>query len=745
MKKKFRTLVLILFTIFCFVQTEAQNRKIDSLNTLISKAVTDTAKIQLVLVKLDVLSTFDLDAAINVALKTLQEAQKIRYYRGEFNLRIRLVYNYSYKGNFKAALEQLKYLDQIVKPAKDSTDFGSIYSQKGLLYGMQSKYDTSIYFYKKAIPIFERAKYRTRLSQTYGNIAIGYQQESNFSRALFYQQKSLKIYEEDTNELGQAYTYVNMANTYSNMGDVARSERSYLKSIQLAKKKQLKNVELYAYTNLSNLYMNGAQWKKSYDFAMKAAELGGSMGDIGIQAASLSRASLAMTSMSQPEKAMVLSREAIAKADSAAQPLIISQAYSSMGFVLLSLKKWKDAVPFYEKAVKSLKAVDVYSLDNARIFKNLSECYEKTGSYSKALDLYKQSAAITDSITRRENIQKATELTMNYEFDKKEQSAKARQDAKDEITYTRQVALIIGLFLSLILIIGAFIAYRNKQKANALLLEQKKEIENTLLKLKSTQSQLIQSEKMASLGELTAGIAHEIQNPLNFVNNFSEVNNELIVEMQQEIEKGNMDEVKAISQDIAVNMLKINQHGKRADAIVKGMLQHSHSRSGVKESTSINALADEYLRLAYHGLRAKDKSFNATLKTDFDESIGNINIIPQDIGRVILNLITNAFYAVDEMKKQNPEGYEPTVTVSTKLVIPPSGGPRGVKISVKDNGPGIPQKVLDKIFQPFFTTKPTGQGTGLGLSLAYDIVKAQGGELKVETKEGEGSVFSIII
>ncbi|MBC7875370.1 MAG: hypothetical protein H7Y01_15325 [Ferruginibacter sp.] len=266
---------------------------------------------------------------------------------------------------------------------------------------------------------------------------------------------------------------------------------------------------------------------------------------------------------------------------------------------------------------------------------------------------------------------------------------------------------------------------------------QAKEIEKAYHELKTTQAQLIQSEKMASLGELTAGIAHEIQNPLNFVNNFSEVNKELIGEMKDEIEKGNYNDVKAIAKDIEENEEKINHHGKRADAIVKGMLQHSRSSSGVKELTDINKLADEYLRLAFHGLRAKDKSFNAELITDYDETIGKINIVPQDIGRAVLNLITNAFYVVAEKKKQLSERYEPTVTVTTKKV-----GDK-VFVFVKDNGKGIPQKVLEKIFQPFFTTKPTGQGTGLGLSLAYDIIKAHGGELKVETKEGEGSEFII--
>ncbi len=277
------------------------------------------------------------------------------------------------------------------------------------------------------------------------------------------------------------------------------------------------------------------------------------------------------------------------------------------------------------------------------------------------------------------------------------------------------------------------------QKKSAVIEESNKTLTQTLNDLKAAQAQLIQSEKMASLGELTAGIAHEIQNPLNFVNNFSDVSTELVDEMNEEIEKGNLEDAKQIAQDLRSNLEKINHHGKRAGDIVKGMLQHSRTSSGLKELTDINALADEYLRLAYHGLRAKDKSFNAATKTDYDEAIGLIKVIPQDIGRVALNLITNAFYAVTERKKEQPEGYEPVVSVTTKKLNDK------IEIHVKDNGNGIPQKVLDKIFQPFFTTKPTGQGTGLGLSLSYDIVKAHGGELKVETKEGDGSEFIILL
>ena len=274
---------------------------------------------------------------------------------------------------------------------------------------------------------------------------------------------------------------------------------------------------------------------------------------------------------------------------------------------------------------------------------------------------------------------------------------------------------------------------------------EKKRAEDALAELKTTQAQLIQSEKMASLGELTAGIAHEIQNPLNFVNNFSEVSSELLDEMKIELDKEDAGEAKAIANDVKQNLEKILLHGKRADAIVKGMLQHSRTSSGQKELTDINLLADEYLRLAYHGLRAKDKSFNAKFETDLDETIEKMNVVPQEIGRVILNLINNAFYAVSEKKKSvfteapADKQYEPAVTVSTKKL--------GDKISVRirDNGDGIPQKVLDKIFQPFFTTKPTGQGTGLGLSLSYDIIKAHGGKIMVETKEGEGTEFSILL
>jgi len=327
---------------------------------------------------------------------------------------------------------------------------------------------------------------------------------------------------------------------------------------------------------------------------------------------------------------------------------------------------------------------------------------------------------------------KQTQEFQNIDFDVHQKEQEIIATKKEYQNRLQKYLLLVGLGVFSII---AFILFRNnrqKQKAN-------KVLESTLSDLRSTQSLLIQAEKMASLGELTAGIAHEIQNPLNFVKNFSEVNAELIEEADQEIDKGNILEVKAILKTVKNNGEKINEHGKRADSIVKGMIQHSRSSSGVKEPTDINVLIDEYLRLASHGFRAKDKSFNVSTKTDFDASVGKIPVVLQDIGRVVLNLITNAFYTVSEKKKLAGAEYEPTVTLRTKT------NGYHVLISVSDNGNGIPSKVLDKIFQPFFTTKPTGQGTGLGLSLSYDIVKAHGGEIKVESKEGEGTVFTIVL
>ena len=404
----------------------------------------------------------------------------------------------------------------------------------------------------------------------------------------------------------------------------------------------------------------------------------------------------------------------------------------------------------HENALKyALLSQEVLHENNIRLKKRLnltlSEIYDALGNDNLA---YKHLKIYKDLIKESEDIDIANVLMkaevrsviesnqMEIDILESEQLIK-EQENKNQRLWIISIAgaLLFALILSFIL----FRNNKNRQKANWILLQQKEKVQETLEELKVTQSQLIQSEKMASLGELTAGIAHEIQNPLNFVNNFSEVSSELVDEMNEEIDQGNMEDAMGIAVDIKQNLEKINHHGKRAGEIVKGMLQHSRTSSGKKEATDINALADEYLRLAYHGLRAKDKSFNSKMESDFDADIPKLEIIPQDMGRVILNLITNAFYAVNEKKKQEPEEYEPMVEVSTKNIG------NTIEIKVEDNGNGMPEHIKEKVFQPFFTTKPTGKGTGLGLSLSYDIVNAHGGELKVKSTEGEGTEFKIIL
>ncbi|MEO7121428.1 MAG: ATP-binding protein [Ginsengibacter sp.] len=423
------------------------------------------------------------------------------------------------------------------------------------------------------------------------------------------------------------------------------------------------------------------------------------------------------------------------------------QIYSGMSSLFTKTNQ-PDSIIHYAQIVATNWRPGISEVKNfLEAVKNLAKVYKTKGINDSALKYTELNLNLQDSVFNSEKIRELQNFAFNERTKQQEIIAAHTADKNRTKIYTLVASLVMLLLIAIIFWRSNY----HRKKAYTLLEKQKQETdlqktkaEKALEKLQSTQAQLIQSEKMASLGELTAGIAHEIQNPLNFVNNFSDVNSELIDELQTEIKSGNTDQAISISNNIKENSEKINHHGKRADAIVKGMLQHSRSSIGVKEPTDINALADEYLRLSYQGLRAKDKNFNATMKTDFDTSIRKINIIPQDIGRVVLNLINNAFYAVDEKNKSGVEklptgqaGYEPTVSISTKK------SNNKVQIIVNDNGNGIPQNIVDKIFQPFFTTKPTGQGTGLGLSLSYDIIKAHGGEIKVESTEANGSIFII--
>lgn len=397
---------------------------------------------------------------------------------------------------------------------------------------------------------------------------------------------------------------------------------------------------------------------------------------------------------------------------------------------IFSILDIKDSAAYY--ANQALEITTLHNLKKERIdvYETLFNNAYESGDYKKAIGYRLTFDSLQDDMKAEQMSRNAERIRIESEQKKKDAYQLAEQQKKDAAAKsTRNLQLTIIIFT---LLVAAFLFWNNRQKQKA-----KERIETAYIELKSTQAQLVQSEKMASLGQLTAGIAHEIQNPLNFVNNFSEVNKELAEELKSGLASGNQQLLTEIANDIIDNSEKINHHGKRADSIVKSMLQHSRTNEGIKEPADINALCDEYLRLSYHGFKAKNKSFNVVLKTEFENNTGSANIISQDIGRVLLNLYNNAFYALEEKQKTAGSAYQPTLVVKTRRKNDK------IEIIVRDNGNGIPPNIVEKIFQPFFTTKPTGRGTGLGLSLSYDIIKAHAGEIQVSIDEG--TTFTLLL
>ncbi len=572
-------------------------------------------------------------------------------------------------------------------------------------YANNGRYILAIEYYLKSIEIFERIGDHEMLPKTWFDLAVAYENLNLNNKAYESYLKTISELEliRDTDNMNMVYGAMVFPTIAIEKYDEARKYMSY------ALRDTLRENKSYLLARFNDA--NGQIFKKQGNY----------------------------------EEAIPFFKKAMdefAKAEGYTwtapyMPLYLTECYYEIG-------EYRTAL---EYGLKCLELEKTLNLNNTSVKKRaslwLSKIYQELGNIPMAYSYLKTHQEITEESEKLDELNRIADAEVQAILDK---SKKEIDELERERLQTKQqnriqrlwIFSITGALLSaLVLALVLFRNNNNKQKANKLLQEQKEEIQTTLEQLEATQSQLIQSEKMASLGELTAGIAHEIQNPLNFVNNFSEVSSELIDELKDELATGNLQLATEISDDLKQNLIKIYHHGQRAADIVKGMLQHSRTSTGQKELTDINVLADEYLRLAYHGLRAKDKSFNAEFKTEFDESLQKTNVIPQDIGRVFLNLINNAFYAVDKKAKENIEGYKPEVVVNTKQ----QNG--SIEFRVKDNGDGIPESIKEKIFQPFFTTKPTGSGTGLGLSLSYDIVKAHGGELTVETEEGEGSEFLI--
>jgi signal transduction histidine kinase len=537
--------------------------------------------------------------------------------------------------------------------------------------------------------------------------------------------------QKDTNKIIASYS--KLGNAYYYAGDVGKDIEFNKKALLIAKEFNDAATLSGIANNISTSYAQKNYPDSALLYGRMGLEYARQSGDIKALAMITGTVAESFIADKQFDSALIYARESLGYNDA---KNVLGKVWTLNDLSQIFLETYQyDSSNYYAHKAIEIAAELGFKDQLQRAFENLSQSFHRTYKADSAYKYLQLAVKIKDSLYSSDKL-KQVQGVMAREQSRLEQMEKEKIEFQNKI---KIYGLITGL---MILGIISFLLYRNnlqKQQANVNLQDQKTKVENTLRELKLAQQQLIQSEKMASLGELTAGIAHEIQNPLNFVNNFSEVNAELIDELEQEADKGNLVEVKALAKDIKANEQKINHHGKRADTIVKGMLQHSSGGSGIKEPTDINALADEYLRLAYHGLKAKDKSFNAKMNTDFDNSIGSINIIPQDIGRVLLNLINNALYAVNERSKERVIGYEPAVTVGTKKVH------GELEITVTDNGNGIPEKILDKVFQPFFTTKPTGQGTGLGLSLSYDIIKAHQGKIDIRNKPGEGAEFIITL
>ena len=690
--------LLCSFACFCITPgLFSQQSRIDSLRREANLSQNDTVKMVVLRNIARVFSEINFDSAYHYAEETLQLARRLHFKLDEGGALREMGYGLLNKGNFPRSLQiSLSSLAILENPN----------SEKRVLVGKFQGDDELIY--RTAEPRKQRL---SEIGFTQQILGVLYANLHNYEKALIHHRLAKQYAEESGNTPLQSIINMTMGRVYLNLkkpDSALISERhAYNLVIQNGYRKYLGSIML----NTGRIYL----------------------------------------AMGKNDSAIHYFRQALDASTEYYYFRGVAASNRELGEIKKQMGQY-DSCLFYLRNAQ----IAAHNLDAPEVFlssyKALADYFKTVGNNDSAVKYQSLIIKISDSLFNSKRIQEF----QNIDFD--EQQRQAQIEAA-ETAYRQKMgtyALLAGLALFLLIAFILWRSSRQRQLANIQLSRQKRDLESTLETLKTTQNQLIQSEKMASLGELTAGIAHEIQNPLNFVNNFAEVNQELLEELRNEKAKPDRNEQleNELLNSIGQNLEKINHHGKRADAIVKGMLQHSRTSSPQKEPIDINALVDEYLRLAYHGLRAKDKSFNTKFETDFDPSLKKITAVPQEIGRVVLNLINNAFYAVSEKSKMQREttfpqgqtrpddpvgrGYDPKIFVSTKKLNGTA------EIKVRDNGLGIPHEIADKIFQPFFTTKPAGQGTGLGLSLAYDIItKGHGGELKVDTKEGEGTEFVI--
>lgn len=758
---------LFLFLLFStvLINTSAQQNKLQYLREqLINHPQQDTFRVNRLndLAVLRELSTAGRDSA---ATEALQLSRKLNFIEGEVHALIA-------QAQIKDIVNALDLAKQALAIAEKSANKHLISETSTLLGGILSlteRKNLSVQYLLNGVANAQSTNDVILLAVAQNSLSQFYVMSANdLVKALDWGLKSLHTAEQSNDLQALSGTWGALAVVYTSLGDITTAINYYKKALEANKKVGDISMRAQLLGNQGELYRlsgNYPEALKDYNEAIAITD------DMYVIELAESNKANVYGMMGDYANAKDYAFAALVRNKKSKRPDIKSWVYSTLGNVNLKMGMLDSALYYGRMGYDLAMKIGLVELkrDNSQV---LAEAYAKKGIFDKAYKFQNLYIGYRDSMTNSDAKNQLSLLKYNTDLQKKQSEIavlhkdKQLQKSETQRQYYYLISAVIALLLIVALVVVLYRSNRHKQKANNILQKQKTEIQNqrdqtklALADLKSTQKQLIQSEKMASLGELTAGIAHEIQNPLNFVNNFSEVSNELIDEMNEELDKGDIGEAKAIAADVKQNLIKINHHGNRAGEIVKGMLLHSRSSAGVKEPTDINALADEYLRLSYHGLRAKDKSFNAEMKTEYDESIGKINIIPQDIGRVLLNIYNNAFYSVQQRQKELAKEvtpsekvsplYQPAISIQTKKLNDK------IEIKVTDNGNGIPQNIIDKIFQPFFTTKPTGEGTGLGLSLSYDIVKAHDGEIKVENKvnvtgpvssgEEEGTTFTILL
>ncbi len=630
----------------------------------------------------------------------------------------------------------LEYLQDSLKNELKNTESDSVRMELLIFLAESSNYsnpDTSIYYGKKAL---ELAKKRNDIAAQMGAMAFmssALKNQGNFPKALELGLQATEIGKDMPVRLagGIGPIYSNLGDIYFEINDLKKAE-SYFRKMALLGEDDLAGVS-YGYYDLARVkeklnQLDSARvyLKKSYQsFARLNYSYYPKIYDVyppwyNLRAKILIKENKADSALADIFKSLNMTLRS-------GDNYHISNNYNHIASFYERYNQTDSVIFYAKKGINTAKEIAYLGgiLDASELLYRRHESNDP----ATALYYFKLATETRNKLYGAGNIQVLRDMIAQEE--KKQMEMNAAQIAfKNRL----KINTILGIaFTLLVFAIFLFIIFKRKQKA-------KKDIEGAYNQLKATQNQLVQAEKMASLGELTAGIAHEIQNPLNFVNNFAEVSEELAAELKDELNNGEFEEAKEISSDIINNLKKISQHGKRASFIVNGMLEHSRTGSGEKTPTDIKLLAEEFLKLSYHGLRAKDKSFQADFEIRADETLPKVNVVSQDFGRVLLNLINNAFYAVGKKAKRGIENYHP------KVLVEITSHQNNLKIRVKDNGNGIPEEIKDKIFQPFFTTKPTGKGTGLGLSLSYDIItKGHGGEIKVETKQGQGSEFIIVL